>query len=151
MNDYHLIDSNNRLGVASPSQYANIYTEPLHRAISSFFSLSQDLVLLRKNGNLHSLRQSKDGSADVLRVEASHVVLLLLSSSLEVGIGKDHRSDLEVAVIESSVQSEEVQNMVTETTQGLSPDNSAPFLIKLSATPVFCKITLNMPPKMATT
>ena len=116
VNVYYLIDSNNRLGVASPSQYANVYTEPLHGAISSFFSLSQDLVLLGKNGNLHSLRQSKDGSADVLRVEASHVVLLLLSSSLEVGVGKDHWSDLEVAVVKSSVQSEEVQDVVTETT-----------------------------------
>lgn len=87
-----------------------------------------------QNWNFNLFRQSQDGSLDVPRVESGLFVLLELGSGFKVGIGHHHGSELEVALVQQTIQRQKVQDVVSESTNAslLDGNNDAVVVCQLS-------------------
>lgn len=73
-------------------------------------------VHLFQDWNLDLLGETQDCALDVPRVKPGLFVLLELRRGLKVGIGNDHWSEFQVALVEQTVKGQKVEDVVTEST-----------------------------------
>ena len=109
------------------------------QGIVKVFEQAQKLVLDSRLTDLsHRTRDA------LVSFVANSANLLDESNALDCGI-----ASRVVSKIRGAKSSREYRNL-NALHQGLSPESSAPFLMKLSATPVFWRITLSMQPNIVT-